>query len=81
MIAVGNLGSAGLSGSVTDNPALKTLTATDHFSFADIDLTDVHTVSVAAQQGALGKLTASVSHDTTGTGTGGVITWNRTPEL
>jgi hypothetical protein len=37
----------------------------------------VHTVSAATPSvGALGALTASVTTDTTGTGLGGVVTWN-----
>src|SRR5262249_16817354 len=46
-------------------------------SFSDVDLTKQHAVSlVTASSGALGTLTASVTHDTTGSGTGGVLTWN-----
>src|SRR5262249_56981717 len=46
-------------------------------SFSDVDLTNQHAVSlVTASSGALGTLTASVTHDTTGSGTGGVLTWN-----
>ncbi len=42
-----------------------------------MDLTDVHSVSaVTPSAGALGTLTASVSTDTTGSGMGGVVTWN-----
>ena len=38
----------------------------------------MHSISpaITASAGALGALTASVTTDTTGTGTGGVITWN-----
>ncbi len=46
--------------------------------FSDVDTTETHTVSVDAPSGVLGRLTATVSHDTTGTGTGGEITWNFT---
>src|SRR5262249_22957060 len=46
-------------------------------SFSDVDLTNQHAVSlVTASSGALGTLTASVTHDTTGSGPGGVMTWN-----
>jgi VCBS repeat-containing protein len=45
-------------------------------SFSDLDVGGTHTASVAAQAGNLGTLVASVSKDTTGTGTGGVISWN-----
>ncbi len=42
-----------------------------------MDLTDVHSLSaVTPSAGALGTLTASVSTDTTGSGVGGVVTWN-----
>ncbi|MGZ2413112.1 VCBS repeat-containing protein, partial [Sphingomonas sp. F9_3S_D5_B_2] len=44
-----------------------------HFAFADVDLTDTHTVTVTpASNGYLGTLTANVSNDTTGDGTGQV---------
>jgi len=41
-------------------------------------LTDTHSISptITPSAGALGSLTASVTTDTTGTGLGGVITWN-----
>ncbi|MBL0422373.1 VCBS domain-containing protein, partial [Ramlibacter sp. AW1] len=53
------------------------LTDSGTISFSDVDLTDVHSVSaVTASSGALGTLTASVTTDTTGNGTGGVVTWN-----
>jgi VCBS repeat-containing protein len=53
------------------------LTDTGTIAFSDVDLTDVHSVgTVTPSLGALGTLTASVSTDTTGTGSGGVITWN-----
>ena len=43
----------------------------------DVDLLDVHSVStVTPSVGALGTLTASVTTDTTNSGTGGVVTWN-----
>ena len=46
-------------------------------AFSDVDLTDTHSLSVITPSaGALGTLTASVSADTTGTGLGGVVTWN-----
>ena len=53
------------------------LTDTGTIGFTDVDLTDVHSVSaVTPSAGALGSLTASVTTDTTGTGLGGVVTWN-----
>ena len=53
------------------------------FAFADVDLTDTHTVSAVTLSAndnpsgvALGTLTASIATDTTGSGTGGQVTWN-----
>jgi uncharacterized repeat protein (TIGR01451 family) len=63
-------------GAVVDNPSATTLTTAGQLSFSDLDIGDAHTASVAAQAGNLGTLVPSVSKDTTGTGTGGVITWN-----
>jgi VCBS repeat-containing protein len=54
-----------------------TETTSGTLSFSDVDLTDHHSVTgVTASDGALGTLTASVTHDSNGTGTGGVLTWN-----
>ncbi|MGJ8573106.1 MAG: VCBS domain-containing protein, partial [Hoeflea sp.] len=48
-------------------------------AFTDVDLSDIHTLEpVVASVGALGSLVASVSTDTTGTGLGGVISWDYT---
>jgi len=56
------------SGSLSDSGTI---------AFTDVDLSDVHSLSaVTPSAGALGTLTASVSTDTTGTGLGGVVTWN-----
>ena len=56
------------SGNLTDSGAI---------AFSDVDLNDVHSVgAVIASAGALGALSASVSADTTGSGTGGEITWS-----
>lgn len=44
--------------------------------FSDVDLSDVHSVSVAASGSTLGTLTATKTSDTTGTGTGGKVAWN-----
>src|SRR6185295_6045454 len=50
---------------------------TGTIGFTDVDLADLHSVSaVTPSAGALGTLTASVTTDTTGTGLGGVVTWN-----
>ncbi len=47
-------------------------------AFTDVDLTDAHSISptITPSAGALGTLTAIVTTDTTGSGVGGVITWN-----
>ncbi|WP_234986073.1 Ig-like domain-containing protein [Pseudogulbenkiania subflava] len=54
------------------------LTDSGTIGFSDVDLSDTHSISptITASTGALGSLTASVTTDTTGSGTGGVITWN-----
>jgi VCBS repeat-containing protein len=53
------------------------LTDSGTIAFTDADLGDIHSVSaVTPSSGALGTLTASVSTDTTGSGVGGVVTWN-----
>lgn len=56
------------------------LTDSGTINFTDVDLTDVHSIndSITASIGALGALTASVTTDATGSGGGGVITWNYT---
>jgi VCBS repeat-containing protein len=54
-------------------------TVSGSLAFTDADLTNHHVVSgVTVSAGALGSLTASVSHDTTGSGAGGVISYNYT---
>ncbi|CAE7874887.1 unnamed protein product [Symbiodinium microadriaticum] len=50
-------------------------TATGSLQFSDVDLSDNHTVSVAAAGAVLGSLTATVDADTTGSGTGGIVNW------
>ena len=49
-------------------------------TFSDVDLTDVHLVSATGTPvgTALGALTAVKNSDTTGTGTGGQLTWTYT---
>ncbi|MFZ4859517.1 MAG: beta strand repeat-containing protein, partial [Desulfuromonadaceae bacterium] len=55
------------------------LTDTGTISFTDVDLVDIHSISAVTPGGTpLGTLTANVSTDTTGTGLGGVVTWNYT---
>lgn len=60
-----------------------TLPASGTISFTDVDLNDTHTVvggaGVYTGTGpAAGMLTASVTADTTGAGTGGLVTWSYT---
>ena len=71
---------ADLTGAVTEMIApADNLTDSGTIAFADLDLADVHSVgTVTPSPAALGALTAAVSSDTTGTGTGGVVTWNYT---
>jgi VCBS repeat-containing protein len=55
------------------------LTDSGTIGFTDFDLTDSHTISsVTASAGALGTLTPTITTDTTGSGLGGIITWNYT---
>src|SRR4029079_4661407 len=70
--------SSDVTGAVTEQVTpVGNLTDTGTIGFTDVDLTDVHSVSaVTPSAGALGSLTASVTTDTTGSGTGGVVTWN-----
>ncbi|UPK40778.1 cadherin domain-containing protein (plasmid) [Bradyrhizobium sp. 186] len=74
VIAIGATDSA--LGSVTEDPAATTLTTSGTLSFSDVDLTDVHSASAVPQAGNLGMLTVALSHDATGSGTGGVLIWN-----
>ena len=63
----------------TAGGTLAPLNDTTHgtLAFTDVDLHDHHSVTgVTSSGGALGTLTASVTSDTTGSGIGGVITWN-----
>jgi VCBS repeat-containing protein len=69
------IGGAPISATVTDDVAVKTLTTAGAISFSDADLGDQHKVSVLAQSGDWGKVTAVVSQDTTDTGTNGAINW------
>ena len=69
---------ADVSGGVTELVTpVGNLTDSGTIAFTDVDLTDAHSISaITPSAGALGTLTASVSTDTTGTGLGGVVTWN-----
>jgi len=55
---------------------LSLLTTDGTLSFSDADLSDLHTTSVNGLPGDHGTLHATVTTDTTGTGTGGVISWS-----
>lgn len=73
------------SGAVTELPDgdpgenIATLSDSGTLDFIDADLSDTHTVSVSAQgTDYLGAFTAEMTADTTGTGTGGQISWNFT---
>jgi len=62
----------------TGTPAAhSTLTTTGTMEFSDVDIADTHTPgTVTASTGALGALTITKTADTTGTGTGGQLTWS-----
>src|SRR4029453_11061091 len=70
-----------LIGAVTEQitPA-GNLTDSGTITFTDVDLTDVHLVSATGTPigSVLGTLTAVKNTDTTGTGTGGQLTWTYT---
>ncbi|MFZ4859317.1 MAG: VCBS domain-containing protein [Desulfuromonadaceae bacterium] len=68
---------ADLTGAVTEMiTPVGNLRDTGTLTFTDLDPTESHWVAgVAASGPALGTLTARVTTDTTGSGTGGVITW------
>jgi VCBS repeat-containing protein len=52
-----------------------TLTVTGQIAFSDPDRGDIHIASAAATAGTFGTLTAAVTVDSTGTGSGGVVGW------
>lgn len=64
------------SGAVMDNTFSASLSTAGQLAFSDADTNDTHTASVAAQTGDLGTVTAGVSKDSTGSGTGGVVSWS-----
>ncbi|TPI12520.1 type I secretion protein, partial [Mesorhizobium sp. B4-1-3] len=76
------IGAATLVGAVTEDAHTPTETATGTIAFSDVDLTDVHLVSAVFKGtdygGQLGSLAAVETADTTGTGSGGLITWTFT---
>lgn len=67
-----------VTGGVTESGAPSgNLTDSGTLAFADVDLADVHGIgAVTPSAGALGTLTAAVTADTTGGGSGGEVTWN-----
>ncbi|TPK80215.1 type I secretion protein, partial [Mesorhizobium sp. B2-4-18] len=73
------IGTATLVGAVTEDAHTPTETATGTIAFSDVDLTDVHLVSAVFKStdysGQLGSLAAVKTTDTTGNGSGGLITW------
>jgi VCBS repeat-containing protein len=62
-------------GTVIDNQLATKLTASGTLSFADGDLADIHSVSAAMVGSPFGSLVPVISHDSTGSGSGGVVTW------
>ena len=66
------------TGAVTDLlTPIGNLTDSGTIHFTDVDLADSHSISsVTPSAGALGTLTSTITTDTTGTGLGGVVTWN-----
>src|SRR6185369_13704780 len=80
------IGATTLTGSVTEDatPPAETgsETASGTIAFSDVDLTDVHLVTSSFKQtdynSQLGSLGAVKTTDSTGTGTGGLITWTFT---
>ena len=71
------IGTANLTAGLTEmGTPVGNLTASNTIAFGDVDLTDVHTASVTPTGTTLGTLTATKTTDTTGSGTGGVVTWN-----
>src|SRR5262249_41951149 len=71
-----------LAGAVTENAHTPSETASGTIAFHDVDLTDVHLVSAAFKStdysSQLGTLTVVRNSDTTGSGTGGLVTWTFT---
>jgi len=71
------IGAADLAGAVTEAVTpVGSLTDSGTIAFGDVDLSDVHTASATAIGSTLGSLTVSKDSDTTGTGTGGQLTWS-----
>ena len=68
-----------VTGSVTEQPgSTADLTSSGALTFTDVDLSDTHTITAAPLGTTLGTLTAVKNSDTTGSGTGGQLTWTYT---
>jgi choice-of-anchor C domain-containing protein len=71
--------SADLAGAVTEfagKPVTGTmLSDSGTIAFDDVDLSNTHAVRVSEIGDPLGRVTATVTSDTTGSGTGGLVTW------
>ena len=67
-------------GAVVEDDADPTLTDSGIIEFGDVDLLDSHTASSSfdstTHSSQLGSLTATLTGDTTGSGTGGEVTWD-----
>jgi choice-of-anchor C domain-containing protein len=71
---------ADLSGAVTEalgKPVTgTTLSDSGTIAFSDVDLSNTHSVRVSEIGDPLGRVTATVTSDTTGSGAGGLVTWS-----
>lgn len=65
--------SGDLTGAVQEGASLQD---TGIIAFDDPDLGDMHVVTIEPSDTAFGTLTAEVTQDTTGTGTGGTVDWS-----
>src|SRR4051794_5136145 len=76
----GNSATAGASHSTKPARTAGNLSDSGVIAFSDVDLTDVHLVSATGTPvgTTLGSLTAVKDSDTTGTGSGGQLTWTYT---
>ena len=73
----GNTGVAGVDGFQVQNGnvAPSAVTSNGVIDFADVDLSDVHTATATSTINTVGSLTLTLTHDTTGSGTGGQFAW------
>jgi len=73
--------SAAAAGNVTESlSSADTLSTNGTVSFTDLNAADIHVVSASSltQTSPLGALSVVKTSDSTGTGTGGLVTWNYT---